>query len=211
MTKRSLSLSSLLLPNRNWNTLLRSSLSLLFSMMSCPSSLILLLCVRCFWPWGIFMDIFLSHTSACTSVLCWGALIWTQHSRCASPRLSRDEWSLLMTLWKHSSYLSPGSFALFYCKGTLLAMNLLALHKDSQVLQSCLPVGGSPVCNGTLHHSSKQRKGLAFSFVEPCEVLVHLSSLWKSPWMATQPTGALSPLFCVFCKLSHCPGHCWRH
>lgn len=192
MTEKNLSLSSLVLPNRLWNTLVRFSLSLLFSRMSCPSSLILLLCVRCFWPCTIFLDIFLTHTSACLSLLCWGAQTWTQLSR-AEQRQMITSLDLVETLLLSQSRKICSFLLQRHIAGSEPISSPQGLSSPSEVPSSWWVPSVYWCMAGFLHRG---RDWLFPLLNHVKSMLAHLSSLLKSPWMATQPTGASTPPHC---------------
>ena len=81
-TEKSLALPFLHHPFRHLYTLIRSTVSLLFSRLISPSSLSLSLQERCSCPLIIFVALHLTVSSMSMSFLYWGTQNWTQHSRC---------------------------------------------------------------------------------------------------------------------------------
>ena len=84
-------------------------LSLLFSRLSCPSSLSLSSCERCSSAL-IFVALHWTCSGKSMSLLYWGAQHWTQHTSCVSPVLSRGAGSPPSTCWPRSAWCSPGGW-----------------------------------------------------------------------------------------------------
>lgn len=102
-------------------------MGLLFSKLNSPSSPNLFLYIRCSNLFIIFVALYWTLFKKFMFFLYWGVQNLTQHYKCVSEVLSREEGSpsLAMNAWPNAAQEAVG---LLCCKGTLRAHGQLGVH-----------------------------------------------------------------------------------